>query len=187
MSKKWCRGREKIDVILSNFQQWQPGWAYIGIWSCTAILHLIILSLLYLKYSYFGSHQYAKVVVFSKVPLPNYRSDLDEKRPQREVFSRIYFMFGKKGWLASFENFLRNFPWMILSSNGWDGQLLFFTLDGCAYFLKVLSFASSESGVIYLLFWLLIGDLTFGIAKRSRCSTQTFPLSKTYEQGKFLR
>ncbi|XP_050258468.1 DExH-box ATP-dependent RNA helicase DExH3 isoform X3 [Quercus robur] len=54
MSKKWCRGREKIDVILSNFQQWQPGWAYI-------------------------------VVVFSKVPLPNYRSDLDEKRPQREV------------------------------------------------------------------------------------------------------
>lgn len=31
------------------------------------------------------SHQYAKVVVFSKVPLPNYRSDLDDKRPQREV------------------------------------------------------------------------------------------------------
>ncbi|KAK8916437.1 putative pre-mRNA-splicing factor ATP-dependent RNA helicase [Platanthera zijinensis] len=31
------------------------------------------------------SHQYAKVVVFSKVPLPNYRPDLDDKRPQREV------------------------------------------------------------------------------------------------------
>ncbi|KAK3023562.1 hypothetical protein RJ639_044212, partial [Escallonia herrerae] len=31
------------------------------------------------------SHQYAKIVVFSKVPLPNYRSDLDDKRPQREV------------------------------------------------------------------------------------------------------
>ncbi|KAF5734543.1 hypothetical protein HS088_TW15G00035 [Tripterygium wilfordii] len=29
--------------------------------------------------------QYAKVVVFSKEPLPNYRSDLDDKRPQREV------------------------------------------------------------------------------------------------------
>ncbi|PIN17878.1 ATP-dependent RNA helicase A [Handroanthus impetiginosus] len=29
--------------------------------------------------------QYEKVVVFSKVPLPNYRSDLDIKRPQREV------------------------------------------------------------------------------------------------------
>ncbi|GMJ10853.1 hypothetical protein like AT1G48650 [Hibiscus trionum] len=31
------------------------------------------------------SHQYAKVVVFSKLPLPNYRSDLDDRRPQREV------------------------------------------------------------------------------------------------------
>ncbi|XP_072985562.1 DExH-box ATP-dependent RNA helicase DExH3-like [Typha latifolia] len=31
------------------------------------------------------SRQYAKVVVFSKVPLPNYRSDLDDRRPQREV------------------------------------------------------------------------------------------------------
>lgn len=31
------------------------------------------------------SHSYVKVVVFSKVPLPNYRFDLDEKRPQREV------------------------------------------------------------------------------------------------------
>ncbi|KAF4378660.1 hypothetical protein G4B88_021434 [Cannabis sativa] len=29
--------------------------------------------------------QYSKVVVFSKAPLPNYRSDLDTKRPQREV------------------------------------------------------------------------------------------------------
>ncbi|XVE58736.1 hypothetical protein DITRI_Ditri04bG0193000 [Diplodiscus trichospermus] len=29
--------------------------------------------------------QYAKVVVFSKLLLPNYRSDLDDKRPQREV------------------------------------------------------------------------------------------------------
>lgn len=70
---------------------------YLVMTSCTVILHLIILSLLCLKYGYFGSHQYAKVVVFSKVPLPNYRSDLDEKRPQREVFSWIYFMFGKMG------------------------------------------------------------------------------------------
>lgn len=31
------------------------------------------------------SQLYAKVVVVSKVPLPNYRFDLDEKRPQREV------------------------------------------------------------------------------------------------------
>ncbi|KAG2264604.1 hypothetical protein Bca52824_071683 [Brassica carinata] len=31
------------------------------------------------------SHAYAKVVVFSKIPLPNYRFDLDDKRPLREV------------------------------------------------------------------------------------------------------
>ncbi|XP_054809447.1 DExH-box ATP-dependent RNA helicase DExH5, mitochondrial isoform X2 [Prosopis cineraria] len=31
------------------------------------------------------SHMYSKVVVFSKVPLPNYRYDLDDRRPQREV------------------------------------------------------------------------------------------------------
>lgn len=31
------------------------------------------------------SHLYAKVMVISKVPLPNYRFDLDDKRPQREV------------------------------------------------------------------------------------------------------
>jgi ATP-dependent RNA helicase DHX36 len=33
----------------------------------------------------FISELYGKVVVASKVPLPNYRSDLDDKRPQREV------------------------------------------------------------------------------------------------------
>ncbi|KAI3895368.1 hypothetical protein MKX03_032581 [Papaver bracteatum] len=31
------------------------------------------------------SQQYSRVLVFSKTPLPNYRSDLDDKRPQREV------------------------------------------------------------------------------------------------------
>ncbi|XVE53139.1 hypothetical protein DITRI_Ditri02bG0180200 [Diplodiscus trichospermus] len=31
------------------------------------------------------SHLYSKVAVFSKLPLPNYRFDLDDKRPQREV------------------------------------------------------------------------------------------------------
>ncbi|PIA33471.1 hypothetical protein AQUCO_04100124v1 [Aquilegia coerulea] len=31
------------------------------------------------------SHLYARVFVISKVPLPNYRFDLDDKRPQREV------------------------------------------------------------------------------------------------------
>lgn len=31
------------------------------------------------------SEIYGKVMVASKVPLPNYRPDLDDKRPQREV------------------------------------------------------------------------------------------------------
>ncbi|KAJ6408475.1 hypothetical protein OIU84_011735, partial [Salix udensis] len=31
------------------------------------------------------SRQYSRIVVFSKAPLPNYRPDLDDKRPQREV------------------------------------------------------------------------------------------------------
>lgn len=35
------------------------------------------------------SRQFAKVVVFSKLPLPNYRPDLDDKRPQREVLIPI--------------------------------------------------------------------------------------------------
>ncbi|EEF41979.1 ATP-dependent RNA helicase, putative [Ricinus communis] len=31
------------------------------------------------------NRQYSRVVVFSKIPQPNYRPDLDDKRPQREV------------------------------------------------------------------------------------------------------
>lgn len=37
----------------------------------------------------YGSHKYSKVVVFSKAPLPNYRYDLDERRPQREVYGLL--------------------------------------------------------------------------------------------------
>lgn len=43
----------------------------------------------YINYVTFGSHSYVKVVVFSKIPLPNYRFDLDEKRPQREVLQLL--------------------------------------------------------------------------------------------------
>lgn len=35
----------------------------------------------------FYSHLYTKVVVVSKFPLPHYRFDLDDKRPQREVLA----------------------------------------------------------------------------------------------------
>ncbi|KAJ1394208.1 P-loop containing nucleoside triphosphate hydrolase [Sesbania bispinosa] len=40
------------------------------------------------------SRQYAKVVVFSKAPLPNYRPDLDDKRPQRESLFLIMLHLG---------------------------------------------------------------------------------------------
>lgn len=40
---------------------------------------------IYIYIFYSGSRQYARVVVFSKAPLPNYRPDLDDKRPLREV------------------------------------------------------------------------------------------------------
>ena len=50
------------------------------------------------------SELYGKVVVASKAPLPNYRPDLDDKRPQREVdysfllikLSEFSFMLGGK-------------------------------------------------------------------------------------------
>lgn len=38
------------------------------------------------------SELYGKVVVASKVPLPNYRPDLDDKRPQREVDSFFFLI-----------------------------------------------------------------------------------------------
>jgi len=46
------------------------------------INHRSILSFILMYSELFG-----KVVVASKVPLPNYRPDLDDKRPQREVIS----------------------------------------------------------------------------------------------------
>lgn len=35
----------------------------------------------------YNSEMFGKVIVASKVPLPNYRPDLDDKRPQREVIT----------------------------------------------------------------------------------------------------
>lgn len=43
------------------------------------------MTLIDIVFNYSGSRQYSRVVVFSKDPLPNYRPDLDDKRPQREV------------------------------------------------------------------------------------------------------
>ncbi|TKY50912.1 ATP-dependent RNA helicase A [Spatholobus suberectus] len=53
------------------------------------------------------SHMYAKVVVFSKVPLPNYRYDLDDRRPQREVNLSITTFTRVNGY---FEEYLSQKP-----------------------------------------------------------------------------
>ncbi|CAL5209964.1 unnamed protein product [Lathyrus oleraceus] len=53
------------------------------------------------------SHMYSKVAVFSKVPLPNYRYDLDERKPQREVSMPIT-VFRRVG--AHFEEYLSQKP-----------------------------------------------------------------------------
>ncbi|VAH55307.1 unnamed protein product [Triticum turgidum subsp. durum] len=60
MNKRLCLGRKRTGVILINLPNWQIEWVCTG-------------------------RQYSRIIVFSKVPLPNYRSDLDDKRPQREV------------------------------------------------------------------------------------------------------
>ncbi|XP_010424847.1 PREDICTED: DExH-box ATP-dependent RNA helicase DExH5, mitochondrial isoform X2 [Camelina sativa] len=48
------------------------------------------------------SHAYAKVVVFSKIPLPNYRFDLDDKKPQREVNLHTDFLLRVEAYLREY-------------------------------------------------------------------------------------
>ncbi|KAM1085267.1 hypothetical protein ACFX2B_010942 [Malus domestica] len=48
------------------------------------------------------SHLYSKVAVFSKVPLPNYRFDLDDRRPQREVTLPHGLLRRVEGYLGEF-------------------------------------------------------------------------------------
>ncbi|XP_048318290.1 DExH-box ATP-dependent RNA helicase DExH5, mitochondrial [Ziziphus jujuba] len=48
------------------------------------------------------SHLYVKVAVFSKVPLPNYRFDLDDRRPQREVILPLGLLRRIESYLGEF-------------------------------------------------------------------------------------
>ncbi|WCJ33256.1 DExH-box ATP-dependent RNA helicase DExH3 [Euphorbia peplus] len=48
------------------------------------------------------SHVYTKVVVFSKIPLPNYRFDLDDRRPQREVSLPVGLQRRVDGYLGEY-------------------------------------------------------------------------------------
>jgi hypothetical protein len=58
------------------------------------------------------SQMYGKVVVISKTPLPNYRPDLDDRRPQRQVRALIYLPISSFSKFFNFLylNFLRPFP-----------------------------------------------------------------------------
>lgn len=80
--KKDRRDYEQLDALASR----------MGLYRYAVCL-LRICTFCYLMFAFWnkvdeiGSRQYSKVVAVSKVPLPNYRPDLDDKRPQREVIS----------------------------------------------------------------------------------------------------
>lgn len=64
----------------------REGCLFCSYKSRTELRTLITITLFVLHNVSRGDSQiYGKVVVASKVPLPNYRPDLDDKRPQREV------------------------------------------------------------------------------------------------------
>lgn len=93
-TKKLCQGREKIGVILNISQLWLPEWDYTGWYIFVMLPSEYIFLFFFFLFARFleicsvvCSRQYSKIVVISKVPLPNYRPDLDDKRPQREVFN----------------------------------------------------------------------------------------------------
>jgi hypothetical protein len=65
---------------------------FLSFWS--SILHVLVGTVFTLCYECFfvvlnDSEMYGRIIVASKVPLPNYRPDLDDKRPQREVVGEI--------------------------------------------------------------------------------------------------
>lgn len=70
--------------------------------------HYFVALLLFLKVenavNIIVSQRYGEAIVASKVPLPNYRPDLDDMRPQREVrkFSKLNhgLLFGSYNWLV---------------------------------------------------------------------------------------
>lgn len=96
-SKQELISREKKDR--RDFDQIAVLASRMGLYRCifcSFFLSFMIWLLMLLNYKFwtwisiqiilvYCSHMYAKVVVFSKMPLPNYRYDLDDRRPQREV------------------------------------------------------------------------------------------------------
>ncbi|KAF3789490.1 DExH-box ATP-dependent RNA helicase [Nymphaea thermarum] len=69
------------------------------------------------------SEQYGKVIVASKVPLPNYRPDLDEKRPQREVVVPLSLQRRVEGLLQEHVDRMQ-FPLGIRGGNANENETL---------------------------------------------------------------
>ncbi|XP_068333429.1 DExH-box ATP-dependent RNA helicase DExH5, mitochondrial-like isoform X2 [Pyrus communis] len=95
------------------------------------------------------SHLYSKVAVFSKVPLPNYRFDLDDRRPQREVTLPLGLLRRVEGYLGEFlSQKSRTKEDLSFSTSNSSGSIA--TDEGL--FEQPESFASSK-GVMEKLLW----------------------------------
>lgn len=138
-----------------------------------------------------GSRQYAKVVAVSKVPLPNYRSDLDDKRPQREVFYNFY-LFCIPCFFILCVNCRTCFYLSPLATIAlfcvWQGvydstltevhQYFFRVLNKCHFTLD-LSFAS----LIHLSYWQVI--LPFGLQREVDLHLRSFLSQKARKSDNF--
>lgn len=104
--KKLCPEIKGTGETLSKYRIWLNGWGFTGrepfpllcYYSVWLYFFLILLEIFFFFWSgamftTMFSEIYGKVVVASKVPLPNYRPDLDDKRPQREVRNYFFLMF----------------------------------------------------------------------------------------------
>ncbi|KAM1608410.1 hypothetical protein EV1_020382 [Malus domestica] len=98
------------------------------------------------------SHLYSKVAVFSKVPLPNYRFDLDDRRPQREVTLPLGLLRRVESYLGEFlsqkSRTKESFQDLSFSRSNSSGSIA--TDEGL--FEQPESFASSK-GVMEKLLW----------------------------------
>lgn len=82
---------KEISETLNRYPTLPSAWGYTGktlYFTCIFLVFCVVFcwgSLPKMLWIPLFSELYGKVVVASKVPLPNYRPDLDDKRPQREV------------------------------------------------------------------------------------------------------
>ena len=83
-----CKMREKRLIALCIFTLIDIKWL-LHAFNLNESLSFLFNHWLVLPFITMHSELFGKVVVASKVPLPNYRPDLDDKRPQREVITWV--------------------------------------------------------------------------------------------------